>query len=244
MAGGIAVANFIGAAMSAQITHNEIADNRYGIAVLGGNNTGLISYNTLVGNNIQNNPMLGGSGINLNGELSTSYILHHNVIVDNLWGITIQGNAQPNLGDGSEDSPGHNQLYNNGNSGVDYALYNNTPGDIMAMDNFWGTANLEETEDVIFHKTDDLSLGQVFFDPIWTPVGITEIQDDIRIYPNPAQDFIVWMGSPTNLKILDSSGRVVWEGRVEQAAKIELEEWNSGVYFLQSDDEVSKLIVR
>ncbi len=244
MAGGIAVANFIGASMSAQITHNEITDNRYGIAVLGGNNSGFISYNILVGNNIQNDPMLGGSGINLNGELSTNYILHHNIIVDHLWGITIQGNAQPNLGDGSEDSPGHNQLYNNGNNGIIYALYNNTPVAIMAMDNFWGTATLEETEEVIFHKVDDLSLGQVFFDPIWTPVGITEMQEEISIYPNPAKDFIVWQGSTTDLKVLDISGKVVWEGRVEQAEKIKVDEWKSGVYFLKADNQVLKLMVR
>jgi len=244
MAGGIALSTLVGGNINAYVRYNEVSFNRYGIAMIGSNITGEISYNHIEGNNIQNEPNLGGSGLNFYGGNTNNMIVHHNTIVDNLWGVTIQLNAQPNLGDGTEESPGHNQLFNNGNGGTTYALYNNSPGDIYAMNNFWGTANLEETEDVIYHKVDESDLGEVFFDPIWTPVGLEELQQEkISFYPNPAQDYIVWESSDSNIEIIDISGKIIWEGLVSKNQKIDLKV-DAGVYFLKNAKQVSKFVVQ
>jgi len=202
------------------------------------------NMNEKEGNNIQNNPMLGGSGINFYGGNTNNLIVHHNIIMDNLWGITIQLEAQPNLGDGTDNSPGHNQIYNNGNSGEVYALYNNTAGNIMAKDNFWSTSNIEETEDVIYHMNDDLSLGEVFYDPVWFPVGMEEINEErFMVYPNPATDYVIWNGQETHLMIFDVKGKRIWEGQVQHMDKIDMS-WGAGVYFVQFSDQNEKLIVK
>lgn len=243
-AGGIALSTLANGNINAFVRYNEVSFNRYGIAIIGDDISGEISYNFIEGNNIQNDPMLGGSGLNFYGGHTNSLTVHHNTIVDNLWGVTIQLNAQPNLGDGTDNSPGHNQIFNNGNSGEVYALYNNTPGDIWAINNFWGTATLDETEEVIFHIADDLSLGEVFFDPIWTPVGMEEPgQDNISLYPNPAIDFFIWNGADEDITILDLSGKIVWKGRVRQGEKIGID-WGTGIYFVQSRHQFHKLIVK
>lgn len=243
-AGGIALSTLAGGIISAYIRNNEISGNRYGIAMIGSNISGEISHNFIEGNNIQNNPMLGGSGINFYGGNTNNLIVHHNIIMDNLWGITIQLEAQPNLGDGTDNSPGHNQIYNNGNSGEVYALYNNTSGNIMAKDNFWSTSNIEETEDVIYHMNDDLSLGEVFYDPVWFPVGMEEINEErFMVYPNPATDYVIWNGQETHLMIFDVKGKRIWEGQVQHMDKIDMS-WGAGVYFVQFSDQNEKLIVK
>lgn len=243
-AGGIALSTLTGGDIVAMVRYNEVVDNRYGIAAIGSNITGEISFNYLDANNIQNDPMLGGSGLNFYGGSSNQMMVHHNIITNNLWGITIQLNAQPNFGDALGACPGHNQIFDNENSGETYALYNNTPGNIMAMNNFWNTATIEETEDVIFHVADDLSLGEVFFDPIWTPVGIEDAkQEMISIYPNPTPDYFIWNTKDTDVLILDIEGKVVWEGQVEQGKKLYLD-LKAGVYIIQSGDYVEKLIIQ
>ncbi|NOR87928.1 MAG: hypothetical protein GQ527_09985, partial [Bacteroidales bacterium] len=138
MAGGIAISNLVGGSASVVVTNNDITLNRYGIAMIGTNITSVISHNSIVQNDIQGDPMLGGSGINFYGDETNISTVSYNHISRNLWGVTIQLNAQPNLGDDSGLSPGHNIIILNENSFQIYGLYNNTPGDIMALNNFWG----------------------------------------------------------------------------------------------------------
>jgi hypothetical protein len=244
MAGGIALSTLYGGSIIAYVRNNEVSFNRYGIAMIGSDISGEISYNHIEGNNIQNDPMLGGSGLNFYGGSTNNMIVHHNTILDNLWGVTIQLTAQPNLGDGTDNSPGRNQLYNNGNSGETYALCNNTPDDIWAMNNFWGTATLEQTEEVIFHEIDDPTLGEVFFDPIWIPVGIEEVQPQlISFYPNPAQDYFIWKGDNAKILISNINGKVVWEGQVEEGDKVDFY-LKAGIYIIQFGNQFHKLMVQ
>lgn len=252
MSGGIAVSTLAGGNANAQIMNNEISDNRYGIAMIGSNITAEISHNTIIGNNIQNDPMLGGSGLNFYGGETNNCIASHNIIMDNLWGITIQLNAQPNLGDGSPDSPGHNQFYDNGNGGEIYALYNNTPGDIMALNNFWATTSLAEAEDYIFHKNDDLSLGEVFFDPMWiNPVGIEEPKEERSrvISPNPCtHSFQIEIDSGCELSIYNLAGQMIMNVMTTENQKIDVISWEKGCYILNLKTETSswteKLIIQ
>ncbi|MFC2093596.1 T9SS type A sorting domain-containing protein [Bacteroidota bacterium] len=177
------------------IENNIITHNRYGIALLGGSNiTAIISNNRIDSNNIQGEPNRGGSGINFNGTSQQNTIVKYNLIRNNLWGITIQDHARPNLGninnaDTTDD--GLNHIYNNSNSGLIYDLYNNSPDSISAQNNYWGTTILDSVENHIFHKPDNPSLGFVNYIPIYVPTNINGTNLTVTgyklydAYPNP-----------------------------------------------------------
>jgi len=197
-AGGIAVSSLFGTPCDVLIDGNYITSNRYGIALAGGNVSAMVSDNIILDNMTQGDPLLGGSGINLNGSASSSTIVRSNVISGNLWGVTVQGDFQTDLGnpDEVEASIGDNVFIGNGNGGMDYALYNNTPSPITAMNNCW-IANQESTEDqvedVIFHSIDDSSLGTVNFTPFQCGVvsAIAELKlSSIRLHPNPTTTYL------------------------------------------------------
>lgn len=193
-AGGIAVATLAGGNCYSIIEENIISNNRYGIAALGSGIHSEIHGNIITDNNIQGNPNLGGSGINFNGGLSNTSMVSGNTIRGNLWGITVQGTAMPNLGqrDLVIVNPGENFIYENGNEGITYALYNNTPNNLKAQYNYWGTTNIDSVEMVIFHQPDDPTLGFVNYLPILIPLGsevLPEITNQenliLNVYPNP-----------------------------------------------------------
>ena len=170
-AGGIAVSTLIGGGCFVIVEDNFIENNRYGYAAIGSNIHSKIFNNHLIDNNIQGVPNLGGSGLNFNGGATNTAIVSGNIISGNLWGVTIQGQAMPNLGDvNSPASPGGNHLFDNGNTGQLYALYNNTPQNQMAQNNYWGFTSIDSVEMVIFHQPDDPSLGFVNYIPILNPI--------------------------------------------------------------------------
>jgi hypothetical protein len=162
------------------ITGNVIKNNRYGITFNGGSNiNSLISYNQIDSNNTQNNPSLGGSGIAFSGGSASSHqnsIVTGNVIRWNLWGITIQNGAKPNLGDlGNTDTSdnGKNWFSGNTNSGTPgINLYNNSPDAIMAQGNYWGSNDPSAIEASIFHQPDNASLGLVDYSTYVLPVEL------------------------------------------------------------------------
>jgi len=119
--------------------------------------------------------------------------------------------------DQQEDyNPGENIFSENGNNDMVFALYNNTPNEVKALHNCWieGQQSTEEdVEGVIFHKNDDDSLGEVFYDPFKCGVGMStsDLDSDIfRIYPNPASDYLmVSIEGTGDLKIIDINGKIV-----------------------------------
>ena len=187
MGGGIAISTLIGGSAKAIIDSNTITNNRYGIAAIGSNISTSIRYNYIADNNIQGNPMQGGSGLNFQGGTTNTSLISHNEITGNLWGVTIQSNAQPNLGHIEPDTLniGWNKIYDNGNSGVIYNLYNNTPGNIKAENNYWGSYIPDTVESTIFHQPDDASLGLVDYMPL-SPL-LTELP---AIYARPSGDLV------------------------------------------------------
>ena len=159
----------VGSIPKAIIEDNIIKHNRYGIAIAGGSSSFYINNNIIDSNNIQGDPALGGSGINFNGSATQNSIVTRNIIRGNLWGITIQGTANPNMGNlTSADTSdiGLNEIYNNGNSGSIFDLYNNTVNPIFAENNYWGTGNSDSVEAHIFHNPDNPSLGIVDYLPL------------------------------------------------------------------------------
>lgn len=246
-AGGIAVSTLAGGSANSIIRDNYVTNNRYGITHIGGNITSLIAGNIIADNNIQNDPMLGGSGLNFYGDETNTSIVSENVIYGNLWGVTIQSSALPDLGDGTENSPGKNRLYDNGNGGDVFALYNNTPNPINAIYNYWGTTELTEAEDAIYHKTDDISLGLVSYEPMWTnPVGTETLSDNhkLSIAPNPATIFFTLnVEENSEVIVYSQSGQFIKTLIVSPSQRIDISEWERGIYILKMANGSSKKLV-
>ncbi len=213
MVGGISASSLVGVVNKIVIKENTVRDNRYGIACMG-NSSGIIADNIIEGNNTEGLPMNGGSGINL---FSTSMIhVSNNQIRRNLWGITLQGTAQINLGSDDEEdfNPGGNIFSENGNDGEIYALFNNTPNSVKALHNCWieGEESTEEdVEGVISHVVDDPELGRVFFDPFECGIvmGVNDLnKNKFKIYPNPARNsFFIESKEKGNVTVYDLSGK-------------------------------------
>jgi hypothetical protein len=251
MAGGIALTTLAGGNITARVEDNIIRDNRYGITVFGNNIGAVLRSNGIYDNNTQSLPMQGGSGINIYGNETNQAILSGNIITGNLWGISLQGTPAPNIGqlEGADYNPGNNNIYGNGNEGAVYDLYNNTPNDIMAQNNYWGTTNTDSVEMHIFHQPDDPTLGLVTYLPIaLEPVGIvkpagTHPKIAIKIFPNPAtRSFFVEIQNPEiigqstqGLQLFDTSGRMlaVEVDKQSNGYKIFLKEAYKGVALLK-----------
>jgi len=235
------------------IEDNIIKNNRYGIAIQNANTNAVIRGNIIDSNNIQGNPMLGGSGINFLGNSTLTAVVTHNFIRWNLWGITIQNTAKPNLGNLSNTDTsdnGYNYIYGNSNSDTIYDLYNNTPDSIKAENNFWGTGNLSIIEQQIFHKPDNPALGFVDYIPIYIPVSVSNNGSLLpsgyklfNIYPNPFNPtavitYEIPKAVHVYLKVYDILGKEisVLEEGVKQAGKHEVifngVNFSSGVYFV------------
>lgn len=185
--GGIAVSNLLGGNYTGVVTvrGNYVEGNSYGITLTGGGNI-IIENNQVIDNGYIASAMQGGSGINITcnttSALAKAYI-RGNLIEGNLWGVTVIGNVDINAGktddpDAEDYNPGENVFVNNGNGGVLYDWYNNTPNNSYAQGNTWNVAaqTQENIEEVVFHKSDDATLGEVFFmPPFGTNTGIDDI---------------------------------------------------------------------
>jgi len=187
--------------VNAVISGNIIRNNRYGITFNGGSNiNSLVSYNVIDSNNTQNNPNLGGSGIAFTGGNTTSHqnsIVTGNIFRFNLWGITIQNGSKPTLGnlENSDTSDnGKNYFINNTNAttpGID--VYNNSPDNIMAQGNSWGSDDPAVIEQRIFHQPDNGALGLVNYAGYIMPVALTKLSAsvfnrDITLYWQTASE--------------------------------------------------------
>jgi len=222
--GGIAVTTLAGGSVKAIIENNTIENNRYGITAYGMNISTVIKDNLIINNNIQGDPMLGGSGINFWGDQTNISMVSGNEISGNLWGITVQNQAKPNMGQVDPDTlnPGKNLFFDNGNNGVTYALYNNTPNNLFAENNFWGTFDPDTVEMYIFHFPDDPALGLVDYLPIkdfFTGSNSIKHEEpfELTIFPNPADQQIkiilpndIDTSSEYILQLLDINGRLIF----------------------------------
>lgn len=245
--GGIAVTTLVGGNLKCRIEGNLIKDNRYGITQYGNSIGSLIRGNSIVDNNTQGLPNLGGSGINFFGNSTNISYVSANTITGNLWGITIQNNAQPNFGQLtiSELSPGMNQIFDNQNSGTIYDFYNNTPNPIWAQNNYWGTMDSDSVEMHIFHQPDDPALGIVNYLPLYDPtVNIADYQLDdagrvmFNFYPNPASDKIFISAKNFDeayaLSLFDGNGRLIRKSTLNgELNELDLSGIVSGSYLLQ-----------
>lgn len=167
MSGGIGIMNMSNPNVTKLLLKdNVIINNRYGYTQNGFKVSADIINNQFIDNNLEVNPNNGGSGISIYGSDTTCAAkLRHNLITGNLWGVTAIYYHHVDMG--TVEDPGYNVLYNNGNGGVDYELYNNAFSNMNAVGNYWGCDNDAAAEAVIFHQVDNPSYGLVNFQPIY-----------------------------------------------------------------------------
>lgn len=167
MSGGIGIMNMSNPNVTKLLLKdNVIINNRYGYTQNGFKVSADIINNQFVDNNLEVTPNNGGSGISIYGSDTTCAAkLRHNIITGNLWGVTAIYYHHVDMG--TVEDPGYNVLYNNGNGGVDYELYNNAFSNMNAVGNYWGCDNDAAAEAVIFHQVDNPSYGLVNFQPIY-----------------------------------------------------------------------------
>ena len=169
MSGGIAISNLVGAEQVTQVllSGNTITHNRYGYTQTGTNISAEILDNIITDNNLETDPMNGGSGISIYGYDTTCYAkIRRNIIAGNLWGVTAVYRYRIDMG--TNDDWGRNVLYDNGNDGELYAfaMSQYSTLDVTAIGNYWGNNDTIFAESVILHKADQSNLGRVEYEPI------------------------------------------------------------------------------
>jgi hypothetical protein len=89
---------------------------------------------------------------------------------------------------------------------------------------------------------DDVMLGDALVE---TGINNHILQNDFRIYPNPATtDFRIDVDAE-KVSIFNTAGQVVYsEKNYREGASINIDELNSGLYFVKADETIRKLIVR
>lgn len=229
------------------IENNEIRDNCYGIAIYGGMDA-TVKNNRIISNKYASTPMEGGSGITINNYTGKpNMVVTGNHIEDNLWGVTVIGGENINFGKVDDESaadynPGGNVFVNNGNTlngaagwtdggkFFPYDLCNNTSGQneitVYAQGNTWSVdeQTAEKIETVIFHKTDNQSLGEVIYMPEGEG-GVESVAAGLEAYFNGKQ---LVVSADANVEVYNLSGAKVAEYAGESV--IDLSGLAGGIY--------------
>jgi hypothetical protein len=246
--GGISVADLMGVGSTkVLLKDNIVKEGRYGYNQQGATISSVIIGNQFIDNFNEDNPMNGGSGISIYGTtVNNKAILRNNVITGNFWGITAIYFHDIDLG--TEDDWGNNEIHDNYNSGSYYDLYNNSSCDLMAVGNNWGTSNVHQIEDHIFHQTDDPSLGLVTYVPFIDVDGISETKTaGFEVVPNPVSNgtfsLIMDKETPSEVVIYNLNGQVNASQRIEnKTTTIDVNALGSGLYFIEVKNETSKAV--
>lgn len=238
--GGISIADLMGTGdTKILLKDNLIGNHRYGYNQQGYRLSSTIIGNSFIDNNLETNPMNGGSGISIYGmDENNKAVLRNNIITGNLWGITVINAADVDMG--MEDDWGYNQIYDNGNSGVIYDLYNNSVCDIMAIGNDWGTSEAQVIEGHIVHQHDDPSLGLVNYTPFIDHDGVSESNiTDFEVWPNPAQGRFTVEGKGTMI-VTNALGQTIITKEIDGKENVELPR---GFYIVKSGNATRKVLV-
>lgn len=262
--GGIGFLNLIPSRYKIDIQGNTIYGNRYGIAVTGRNVYGIIADNTIDSNCIENNPMLGGSGLNFQGDSSLHIIVARNIIRQNLWGVTMQitndTTRAPQVSFGRiaplvPGDTGRNVFSNNGNNGMIYAIYNNTHDTVWAQNNTWDDTSMAGIEQTVFHHVDSAALGWVIFSPRYVaPVppsqGVITVpgSGEVKLWPNPVRNGeMILVNSKLDIQsyaMYNVNGQRVASGNAAgNQLPIRTGQFSAGIYYLALSGKDWKKII-
>lgn len=248
--GAISVSSLLGVPNHVIIEENTLKDNRYGITISGGNSKGSIVGNIIEDNDTETIPANGGSGINIylaSNSPENVIDIQNNLIKGNLWGITNVGNGAF-IRLSNDEGMGNNTFENNGNGGVNYALYNNSPNPIDAKGNCWDPILTDErVEEVIVHYHDDVTLGLVDYSDYVCLLSTNDVakQETIKIYPNPSLgNFTVDSTSSSPYLIVDATGKVIKRGVLQEGKNTIQTSLPKGIYIFKTDQSSSKVVIK
>jgi hypothetical protein len=248
--GGISVADLMGTGSTKVLVKDNVVKNgRYGYNQQGLTISSVIERNQFIDNHFEDNPMNGGSGISIYGmDGNNKAVLRGNTITGNLWGITAINAFDINLG--TKEDWGYNQIYDNGNGGVIYDLYNNSACDIMAVGNNWGTSHASEIEEHIVHQYDNPSYGLVTYIPFVDFDKVNENKTiDFAVWPNPVSDgvfnLVLDETTPSEVVIYNLNGQEIFSQHIENKVNtIHLNALESGVYLVEVKNADKKMVKR
>ena len=248
--GGISITDLMGVGNTTiLLKDNVVRNNRYGYNQQGNNLSSVIVGNAFLDNNLETNPMMGGSGISIYGtDENNKAFMRGNIITGNLWGITAINAFDINLG--TMDDWGNNQIQDNGNNGGIYDLYNNSAYGIAAIGNQWGSTDENEVEHHIFHQHDDPALGLVSYVPFigYENTGAAETRH-FTLSPNPIIQgrFTLKMEEaiPSEMAIYNTKGQLVKSQYIDnQLNIINIGNLVSGIYFVEVRNEQWKTVTK
>jgi hypothetical protein len=115
-------------------------------------------------------------------------------------------------------------------------------------------------------QTTDISFGRIpngigpfqFIDPptfntentITTSLDETSTDnDDLKIYPNPAEDyFFIWLTNINDknsvVTIYNTTAKIVFQENIYGKTKISTSDWTPGMYIVKSEDAVMKIVIQ
>ena len=144
--------------------------------ILRRNFTGITLVNapiTLEGNiivaNFQEGNANSGAGIYAGYSNSTPIVMN-NYIAGNYFGVSNINSAVCNLGDMVNDYPGDDGLnifYNNGLDGETWNIWNATPSEILAQNNYWPGLDIGDVDATLWDNEE--GGGEVIFEPTYAP---------------------------------------------------------------------------
>ncbi len=216
----------------------EIRDNAYGLALYGGMKA-TVKNCQIIDNKYPTSAMSGGAGISLYAYSgSPGIVATGNHIEGNLWGVTVLGGLDVNFGkiddkNAADYNPGENEFVNNGNNGVVYELYNNSTLTVYAQGNTWNgeTTDAAKIEDMIYHKLDDSSLGEVIYMPSGD-AGVTSAAVSNAYFDGKNKQIIAAAGSV--LEVYTPSGNLL--ERVTSNGRTDLSTLARGLYLVRVAD--------
>jgi len=225
------------------------------LCIVSGN--GVIDYSTFNGNGsliaIERGP--GNFSYDNNSSFIISYCTFSGFGTD----IKINSGEDPGTGSGAVSVKYCDFL----DTPEDYIVHNNSPYEVMAKNNWWGTTETTEIDILIYDFFNDIAFGEVIYtdyllQPVNPTVGIQKIiknlEFDISIFPNPLV-FQTTLKSNINLKnatltLYNSQGQEVFRINNISGKEIKLYRNNlkNDAYFIRLSQgnqilTTSKLIV-
>ena len=68
-------------------------------------------------------------------------------------------------------------------------------------------------------------------------------EENIKIFPNPASNFISISGISRETKIFNSQGSLMWDGKIFETHEINTSAYPCGVYFVRNNNTFTKFVV-
>jgi hypothetical protein len=86
-----------------------------------------------------------------------------------------------------------------------------------------------------------------FNPPIFTASTIENIDENIRIYPNPATDMVQFIGNLSQFnsyKLIDINGQIICQNNFDSTYKLDVSKLESGIYFILLEGLIDKLTIK